>query len=637
MNSRLRRSFWYRQIPFLLLFILAIGVRFIQIENRPWDSDELGALFRAENALDFNSHLENGVAIDGHPALVQTFLWTNSQTWKLNPTQLKYLWAFTSLLSIVLFYGFYWSRFGRKSAFFVASGLCLLWWPVSLSIWVRPYTIALFWMGLLAVSSEKQFKQKNTATIWIVLMAISMALLAYSHYMAALTGSIFLLSEWVQKKITIRYLILVGVLASLLYVPHIGLFLTQLNEGGLTWLGKPSFTFIWDQIFYVLNQSNLVAFWLVIMLFAGGFTLYKKGFPKKLWMKSISLLGIWIGVFLISFAYSHLQKPVLQHNALYFALPFLLGGISVVFLKIPVPLLRFLNFIWVSILFFSLTNEKSHFGTSMEDRYKTPLKIISEFEKQTHNNYPCFIDGPSDLMRFHLKTSPINNPILLEDTNSIHLYGKLNQIDSNHSFDTVWIALNSGSDVNLQTYFWSRFRPIPVLNSKRKRNFITGGEFYCAEYSDSSLLFTTRYIERQADANELLFIDFNEIESKLGKINTNDFLVISVYDGFDCNEVFRNFDLVSALFQEGFNKTLNQIDYRFTANSQIANRHNGWLNHTIKLADIPSWNQNSRLRISYEYRGEDSNFIRKNIQFRIRKIEGNPNMYERVTTQFLKF
>ena len=637
MNTRLRKSFWYRQIPFLLLLILAIGVRFVQIQNRPWDSDELGALFRAENASDFNSHLENGVAIDGHPALVQTFLWTNSQTWKLNPIQLKSLWAFTSLLSIILFYGFYWSRFGRKSAFFVASGLCLLWWPVSLSIWVRPYTIALFWLGLLALSSEKQFKQKNTATLWLVLMAVSMALLAYSHYMAALTGCMFLLGEWVQKKIATRYLIIVGVLSSLLYVPHIGLFLTQLKEGGLTWLGKPSFTFIGEQVFYVLNQSNLVALWLTIMLIAGGFTLYKKGFPRKLKIKSISLFGIWIGVFVISFAYSHLQKPVLQHNALFFALPFLLGGISIIFQKIPVTLLRFLNLIWVSVLFFSLTAEKGHFGIAFDDRYTTPLKVISEFEKKTHKYYPSLLDGPKDVLGFHLKSLSVQRPKFLEDSNAISYLTNLKTGDSATPIDTVWIALNSGSDVNLQTYFWSRFRPIPVLNSKSKRNFITGGEYYCAERSDSSLLLTTPYLEKIADANEMFFIDFNEIESKLGKINTNDFLVISVYDELDCNEVFRRFDLVSALFQEGFNKALNQIDYRFTANTQMLNWHKGWLNHTIKLADIPSWNQNSRLRISYEYRGEDSNFTRKNIPFRIRKIEGNPNIYERKTSQFLEF
>ena len=123
MTPKLHRTRWYRHIPFLLVLILAIGVRFINIEERPWDSDELGALFRAENAQNFDSHLNQGVAVDGHPALVQTFLWTNAQSWHLSPTQLKCLWATLDLAAICFFYLFFWSRLGRRSAFFVAVSL----------------------------------------------------------------------------------------------------------------------------------------------------------------------------------------------------------------------------------------------------------------------------------------------------------------------------------------------------------------------------------------------------------------------------------------------------------------------------------------------------------------------------------
>ena len=64
--------------------------------------------------------------------------------------------------------------------------------------------------------------------------------------------------------------------------------------------------------------------------------------------------------------------------------------------------------------------------------------------------------------------------------------------------------------------------------------------------------------------------------------------MVSVEDGFACNEVFREFDLVTAIFQEGFNRALNQIDYRFTSNKSPLNQHNVWLHHPIKLADIPN-------------------------------------------------
>ena len=134
--------------------------------------------------------------------------------------------------------------------------------------------------------------------------------------------------------------------------------------------------------------------------------------------------------------------------------------------------------------------------------------------------------------------------------------------------------------------------------------------------------------------NEGLFIDFKEIEAKLGIIEPNDVLMVSVEDGFACNEVFREFDLVTAIFQEGFNRALNQIDYRFTPNKSPLNQHNAWLHHPIKLADIPNWDAKSRLRVSYEYRGpEDNQFKASPSRLRIRKIKGNPHLYNRKTVQ----
>ena len=635
MTPKLRRNRWYRHIPFLLVLILAFGVRFIKIEERPWDSDELGALFRAENAHNFDTHLDQGVAIDGHPALVQTFLWTNAQSWHLNPTQIKCLWATLELVAICFFYLFFWSRLGRRSAFFVAVSLSLLWWPVSMGIWVRPYAIAFFWTSLLALSSERRFRQKNKSFLWILLMSVSMALLAYTHYMAALTGILFLISEWFQKKIPLRILLVVAVLASLLYVPHLGLFLTQLNEGGLSWLGKPGMNFLIDHFYYIFNESNLVLLWIFLMLTIGIVYLRRKGFSQNLKVKLISGIGIWLGVTLISFTYSHVQKPVLQHNALFFALPFLLGGISILFYKLPATLMRFVNFIWVSILFFSLSAEKGHFTTAFEDRYASPIKAISKLESDETKTDLTLLDGPSDVLQFHLKSHPINPVFLLENL-PINKAATMDSIFrfKDSSTSQYWVGLHAGSNVNLQTYFWSRFDLIPSMQGGVKRTFITGGEYFVATLSDSSFLERHKSITKMLPINEALFIDFKEIEAKLGTIEPTDVLMVSVEDGFACNEVFREFDLVTAIFQEGFNRALNQIDYRFTSNKSPLNQHNVWLHHPIKLADIPNWDSKSRLRVSYEYRGpEDNQFKASPFRLHIRKIKGNPHLYNRKTVQ----
>lgn len=634
MTPALRRTFWYRHIPFFFVLILAIAVRFIGLQDRPWDSDELGALFRAEHAQRFDDHIQLGVRIDGHPALVQTFLWINVQIACFNPVQLKIIWSIASVLGISFFYAFFWTRMGRKTAFFVFSSLALLWWPVSLGIWVRPYSIAFLWLGLLAFSSERCSRQKGKKTLWLVLMALSLALLAYTHYMAALTGVLFLVSELWTRRLTPRLFWIIGAGAFALYVPHLGIFFSQLKEGGLSWLGPPQNDFLFDHIYYVLNQSRLVALWFMLFLVTGIVFSYTRGLSHNLIRKSLALGGIWVLVFIISFIYSRVQKPVLQHNALFFALPFLLGGISVLIQKMPLTVLRFFNFLWVALLFFSLSKEKGYFTTAFEDRYASPIKAISRMEAQNNRADLTLLDGPTDVLNFHLGLHPINPVWLLEnlDNNKITQLNSLFRIsDSSRIF---WIGLHAGSDVNLQTYFWSRLQIIPLTDPKVKRHFITGGEYFAAKVSDSSFLESHKFITKMLPMNEGLFIDFKEIEAQLGAIEKNDIFMISVEDGFTCNEVFREFDLVTAIFQEGFNRALNQIDYRFTPNTNSQNQFKDWLHHPVKLADIPNWDTKSRLRVSYEYRGtEDVKFQHAPIPMRIRKIKGNPHLYSRRNVQ----
>ena len=63
----------------LLIFILlcAAILRFYQFETAPFTHDELSALLRT-NFSNFQELIAKGVAIDGHPAFIQVFLyyWT---------------------------------------------------------------------------------------------------------------------------------------------------------------------------------------------------------------------------------------------------------------------------------------------------------------------------------------------------------------------------------------------------------------------------------------------------------------------------------------------------------------------------------------------------------------------------------
>ena len=136
--------------PFFLALIIAVIFRFTFLSDRPFDSDELGAIFRAENAETFSDHIDHGVRIDGHPALVQTFLWVNQKSGMIRTQNLKFLWTLISLLSIVFYYIYFTRRLGFKPAFFIASSLLFLYWPYMMGQWVRPYTIGFLLLSIFS-------------------------------------------------------------------------------------------------------------------------------------------------------------------------------------------------------------------------------------------------------------------------------------------------------------------------------------------------------------------------------------------------------------------------------------------------------------------------------------------------------
>lgn len=638
MTPRIRNHRFYAHLPFLMLLLLGCLVRFYGIKDRAWDSDELGALFRAQEAADFATHVINGVSIDGHPALVQTFLWYNEQVWRSSPLQLKILWGILSIVSICLFYGFFWMRFGRKVALFTSSFLLLLWWPVSVSIWVRPYTIAFLWLGVLVFSSAKISRSHTLKHLWLLILGSSLALIAYSHYMAALTAVLFLLGELYLKKLQIKQFLLIAIIASVLFIPHTELFFKQLSEGGLSWLSKPDISFITQHVYFVFNESNLLIiaalFTVVLMIFW-----FRLKPINNQWLKHAGVnMGIWVGVFTISFVYSVLRKPVLQHNALYFSLPFLIGGFGIFIQRIPSLLIRFVQVVWIGLLIFSISAEKRYYGLGKMDRYAYPIQKLHGI----NTNETVLLDGPQDVLSFHEKSYPLNSKYFLNNQTNPMWFDSFYHKNVKRS-DSFWVAFHAGSDMSLQTYFWSHFNFKPNTD-RYKREFYTGGELFRAYIDSITFLEGLSNYSIELASDTFVIIDFKELSARLGTINSTDYLVVSILDPSNCNEVFHRYDLVTALLQEGFNKALHQIDYRFTPNNSFLNTqhiNNGsiWLHHPIKLADIPHWDAQTKLRISYESRGSNKSSSNKDSKFTIaiRKVTGNPQLYTLRTLQSIEF
>jgi hypothetical protein len=613
-----------------LFFILGTIARLYSLADRPWDSDELGALFRAQNAQNFGEHMQHGVAVDGHPAGVQTLLFFNEHMLHLSPLQLKYVWVALSLLGIVALYGFFNLRKGTYTALFVSISWLVLWWPISISVWVRPYTLAFLFLYLFLWSYEFT-KQKHSKLV--PLSGIFLALTAYTHYMALLGALVFLFFERYHQEIDIKTYFKIQGLALLLFLPHISVFQTQWSEGGLSWLAKPQLAFIREHLKHMFNPSFTLGGMLFVM---GAFILFKKkpnAFPLTHKKECIQFLGIWLGVFMINFVYSWIRKPVLQHNSLYFTAPFLLAALGLLWEPIPKRGFHIFALLWGGTALFSLVTEKQFYRDALIDRYAHPIHEIHLLEQKAPHALPVYLDGPSDVIAFHLKAKPLHRPIIINQQSAIYTVSIDQKSFEKLVFaDTAFFAFHAGSEMNLQTHIFSHYALLPTKNYPSIRNVFPGGEYFKAVKSKYSYLDDLRFFEEWVPSHSQIFIEFQKIESRLGEIKPTDILMVSIETtAIDSMVPLPRFDLVTALFQEGFNRALQQIDYRYVPNDALMNsdhrNDDHWLHAPLKLADIPLWDVKSKLRLSFESRNRNSVRSPESFRVRIRKIPGNPQLY----------
>jgi len=610
--------------PFFLALIIAVIFRFTFLSDRPFDSDELGAIFRAENAETFSDHIDHGVRIDGHPALVQTFLWVNQKSGMIRTQNLKFLWTLISLLSIVFYYIYFTRRLGFKPAFFIASSLLFLYWPSMMGQWVRPYTVGFLWLSIFSYS----LTIRRERALKILLASIGLAMAAYSHYFAGLTGFFILSLDTKMHKTSYQEVLLILGGSFLLFSPHLGVFFDQLKIGGLTWLSAPDVSFIGNHFFHIFNESRLIILELVLALTVQILWILWKKKPLKPYQNSIFIFGVWAFVFIIGFSYSKLSKPVLHDNVMYFALPFFIGSIANFFRFAPPYIMRLWAVIWVSSLCYSGIIEKGFYSTALIDKYHFPIETIAQ--NPPTKNTGIIIDGPPDVFQYHLKEKPFTVTLLQEQLYTSRFIDSITRFSS----DTNIFVLNSGTDMSIITALYTRLHLIPKQTRSPVRTFYQGGELFMAKNEGKSFWESQRHMTLTLSSEEPRFIEFKSIIKELGPIDRNDLLFISIIDSSLTEPKHETRHLVSALFQKGFNQALQQIDYRYTSNDQNLKIDSQILHHALKLSDIKYWDPKSLLRISYEYRGNDTP-MSKTYSCIITKIEGNPHLYGYPTIQTL--
>ena len=312
------------------VFLVGAALRFLPWFSLSLTNDETSALMRLQ-VKDLGSLINEVVWNDGHPMLVQVFLWFwtkwfGTAVWVV---KLPFLLCGLGSISLMVHIGM---RLGRPWAGLMAAGmLATLQYPVMYSEIARPYAPGLLlalwsfyvwlrWVGLCAGDSLRVGDSISP----MGLLALSGYLGASNHYFNVLFLGLLFLSglAWLPRKFWLRYLWPWGMMLAL-YGHQLGIFLHHLQVGSPGWLSAPTFTTLLKHVAYSVGYS--VWIWL-LWLVAGVvfFVKFLRGDGLKIFDRRalITVSLLYLLPLLIAYFYSVYRAPVFQDSVLLFSFPF---------------------------------------------------------------------------------------------------------------------------------------------------------------------------------------------------------------------------------------------------------------------------------------------------------------------------
>ncbi len=411
----------------LIILILLIGtlLRFYRLDEVPFTYDEFSALFRTQFDT-FSELIRDGVKIDTHPAGIQVFLFYWVKLFGIDEFNIKLPFVLFGLLSVWLIYriGSIW--FNSTVGLIAASFISFLQYTVMYSQIARPYSSGLCFALLMVLFWTRVIFQPHLRPIINLSgYVISGALCTYNHhfsllfaFMVGITGLFYC------SRLNIKKYLIINLLIIILYIPHLSVFFTQLNMGGIEdWLQKPRYDFILTYLQYIFHFS-VYEYLLVFVLLGLGIKWYSK-LPKTD-MKFLVISMIWfLCPYLIGFFYSRYVNSVLQYSVLIFSYPFLLFAIFGWF-KTVKPLHQVVIVFLIAIVTIpSLVGERKHYQLFYHSPY---LEMVKESKKTVDSlgitNCTVILDTKRNINQYYI--DKLNLPTLLFTyADSIGKRGKL--------------------------------------------------------------------------------------------------------------------------------------------------------------------------------------------------------------------
>jgi len=252
---------WFAGLVILVVAVAA-GLRFYDLFALPLTNDETSALMRL-NAKSVSELLGTVVWNDGHPMLVQVFLWYWTKWFGTAVWVVKLPFLLCGLGSVILMI-----RIGIRlgaawAGLLAAAMLATLQFPLMYSEIARPYAPGLLlslwafyvWLRWLEVCKT----EVAGINLWakpLILLSIAGYLGASNHYFNGLILALLFISGLMilPRNRWIRYL-WPWLLGAALYMHQIGIFMHHLQVGSPGWLKVPTIKSLFKYFMYCFGYS----------------------------------------------------------------------------------------------------------------------------------------------------------------------------------------------------------------------------------------------------------------------------------------------------------------------------------------------------------------------------------------------
>jgi hypothetical protein len=324
--------YWIKEnASFISILLIGLLLRSLFIEFQGLSNDELSAWYRTQYA-DWNSLLYYGVKSgDMHPAFYQVFLWAwvrvfGDSEWALRSTGLLFY-----ILNSFLIYAIGKRFFSQLSSLLLIALYAGLSFTVINTVIARPYNSGTFFLLLTFWSILEINRSQLKWNFWQLGLIVGLSGSMLSHYFAFLSAAIMAGFGLVYVKKERRLdIVLTGVIACLIFLPHLSITLFQLAKGGLGWLSKPKID--WLPQFFVEFFNHSVSFTLIFVGIVGVLLFLSR--RKNGTREERFVLVFSVTTYIVAHIISLLYTPILREIVMLFILPFLFLGL---FSRIVLP------------------------------------------------------------------------------------------------------------------------------------------------------------------------------------------------------------------------------------------------------------------------------------------------------------